>query len=329
MLDQYQVIAILLAFISVLIGLILYQLSKIFNLVGLKRYSELLIWEAFVTILLAMFLFIIIDKLNNFLYDISIALYKTIGKDVSGVDPKTPMAIAKQTLSTLISDCYFNYYGSLLMLKAVLESMGTALSEIKAENTQLPTSQAIYSIIWIRDLLKFTYFLIWTGMVMFKILVFFSAYYPFLIMLGIILRAFEPTKSLGAYLISLGIGLYIVLPMGYNIGLVMNYNEIVCKISNNMKSNEELANSYYNIFDIGENARSMVGLTTFLAVHLNLISILLLSPNDLIRIIYSILAISLIAPLIAFIIALSFVNISTTALGGRISEVGRGLFKLV
>ncbi len=327
--EQYQIVAISIAMISVILAVLLYQISKIFNLPGLKRYSEMFIWEAFLTILLALFLFLILDKVNSFLFDVSVSMFKTINLDVSNVQHKSPMALAREVLRTLISDCYLNMYGSYLMARAILESMGSSLSEVGAENTKLPTSTAVYSIIWMKDLLKLFHFLIWTGMVMLKIMYFFSAYYPVLIMLGIILRAFEPTKSMGAYLISLGIGLFVVFPFGYNLGLVINYNEMLCNMPREIRNNTEIATGFYSMFEIGENAKSFVGVVTMLKTLTDFTIGLLVAPHKVVELIYAVTAVTLITPLIAFIIALSFINISTTALGGRISEIGRGLFKLI
>ncbi|MEM0470812.1 MAG: hypothetical protein QXL02_00825 [Candidatus Anstonellales archaeon] len=326
--DEYQVVAITFALIGVIIGIILYQLSKIFNLGGLKRYSEMFIWEAGVTVLLALFLFVMIDRLNNFLFDISQEMFKTIGKDISGVNPKTPMAAARVVLNELINSCYLRTYGALLMVQALFESVGMSIASVGAENTNLPTASLAFGTIYISDLLKIMFFLVWSSMAMFKLMVFFSAYYPFLIMLGIILRAFEPTKSLGAYLISLGIGLYVVLPMSYNIGIVLNYNDLLCSLPKRIQSDDTLGMGYANAFDIGENSRSFVAVSSVISMFVS-IFLLITNPSTLVSFIYSIMALSFIAPLIAFIFALSFVNISTTALGGRISEVGRGLFRLV
>lgn len=329
MFDQYQIVAIAIAMISVILSILLYQISKIFNLPGLKRYSEMMVWEALLTILLALFLFIILDKINSFLYDLSVSMFKTINIDVSNVQPKAPVTAAREVLRILISDCYLNMYGSYLMARAILESIGKAISEIGAENTKLPTSQAIYSVIWMKDLIKLFHFMIWTGMVMLKMMVFFSAYYPVLIMLGIILRAFEPTKSMGAYLISLGIGLYVVFPTGYNLGLVINYNKVLCTLPEQIKNSTEVTTGFYNLFEIGENAKSFVGVTTMIKTLTDFTLGLIVAPHKVVELIYAVTAVTLITPLIAFIVTLSFVNISTTALGGRISEIGRGLFKLI
>lgn len=326
--QEYQVIAIGVAFLGVLIGIILYQISKIFNLAGLKRISEIFIWEAGVTILLALFLFVIIDRMNSFLFDISKMMYSSIGKDISGVTPNTPMAAAKAVLKELINSCYLSTYGVLVLNRALLESLGSSISDVGAENTKTPTATVAYPLIYISDLIRIMFFLLWTSMAMFKLMLFFSAYYPFLIMLGIILRAFEPTKSMGAYLISLGIGLYIVLPTAYTVGLVLNYNDFLCRLPDSIKGDQTLQMGVANAFDIGENAKSFVGFSATVTMMASGI-IILLNPSLMISFIYSVMTLSFVTPLIAFIVALSFVNISTTALGGKISEVGRGLFRLV
>ncbi|MCS7122401.1 MAG: hypothetical protein NZ908_00365 [Candidatus Micrarchaeota archaeon] len=326
--DQYQVIAIGIAFLGVIIGIILYQISKIFNLGGLKRISEIFIWEAGVTILLALFIFLIVDRMNSFLFDVSEMMYKSIGRDISQITPKTPMAAAKAVLKELINSCYLSTYGILVLNRIVLESLGSSISDLGAEVGRLPTATVAYALIYISDLLRIMFFLLWTSIAMLKIFLFFSAYYPFLIMLGIILRAFEPTKSMGAYLISLGIGLYIVLPTAYTVGLVLNYNDLLCKLPESFRGDQTLQMGVANAIDIGENAKSFMGFSSML-VMLSSGFIILLNPNLMVSLIYSVMSLALITPLIAFIIALSFVNISTTALGGRISEVGRGLFRLV
>ncbi len=177
-------------------------------------------------------------------------------------------------------------------------------------------------------------------MYMFYLLVhmlnFIKYYAGFFFSIGVVLRAFPPTRGAGAYLMAMAFGLYFVFPLSYiliaSLGLPHAQSNIVA-FNASAAGGPGYACSLPEVPDIthlacgAEDAgRVMEFRDQILANREELGNMLTLRIGDFERnLIHSLC----IFPMIAFVVLLTFVLNTTNLFGGNIPEIGRGLVKLI
>lgn len=141
-----------------------------------------------------------------------------------------------------------------------------------------------------------------------------------LIPAGIVLRAFPPTRGLGALFISFSLAFYIIFPLSY---LLLATPEIVESIK--VRSPKI---PLINVPGIGA-----LGYLIYTQIYMVEITLKTLKDlafgGELFAMISSILSEICLNPFVAFALALTFTNIASTVFGARIAEIGRGLFRLM
>ncbi len=340
--NDLESLALLGASISIFAGALLYLFSKLLNIPQLRNYAIMYILEAFLTVVLAFGLFILLGEFEKFATIISAKFYQSAGIAVAPNVSLTEMAIG--FLSQRAANCYLLTYGQMMVLyglgQSVIGKMHVGGMLAYGPSTHFVTSSIEFLLDFLFYALLMSYFLI-------KFIAFFSAYGPFLIALGIVIRAFEPAKSLGAYLIAVGIGFGYIFPLSLNIGEAIFYNDAWCRqlvnITNDPVYQANLKTMMGNTFEVDPQVNKdtsslwlwfkkmqtgFINLMSF-GYYIMVTMASIIDPENLTTLIYNITATTFFGPLVAFVITLSFVNIFTTALGGRISEIGRGFLKLV
>jgi hypothetical protein len=155
---------------------------------------------------------------------------------------------------------------------------------------------------------------IWT-----KLLIIGGIIGPLLIAIGFPLRAFPPTRGGGAYLIAMGFALYFVMPTAYMMGVSIfftGFGSCNPMISNNLFQNINAGNDPNALYLLISSLMHIFSHLTQFLTNLNNFAIDLVKNFCLI-------------PIFALAITLTFVNIGSTFLGARLSEIGRGLVKLI
>ncbi len=141
-----------------------------------------------------------------------------------------------------------------------------------------------------------------------------AAAIPLFLPLGILLRAFPPTRGVGAYILSFSLGFYLVFPFAYiiamsltplNVCTMPDTEEFGCVtvspgLANYMvleaeNSEQEMTDAYVNLW------RDLGGLTANLCC----------------------------LPFITMMMTLSFILATTNLFGANLPEVGRGFIKLI
>jgi hypothetical protein len=165
---------------------------------------------------------------------------------------------------------------------------------------------------------------------------FIKYYAGFFFSMGVVLRAFPPTRGAGAYLMAMAFGLYFVFPLSYiliaSLGLPHAQSNIVA-FNATAAGGPGYACSLPDVPDISSMAcgaddagRVLEFRDLILANREELGTMMTLRIGDFERnLIHSLC----IFPMIAFVILLTFVLNTTNLFGGNIPEIGRGLVKLI
>lgn len=168
------------------------------------------------------------------------------------------------------------------------------------------------------NVLNTIYFMELTYRVQIYVLRFMDAYaLSALIPIGIILRAFPPTRGAGAYVLAFSIGLYLVYPFAYFAAVFSSPFPNLCATpqiphppigeQNFQASKPHELQIWYNAFerDITPFFSKLSDFTTALATNLCCF------------------------PLIALTITMTFIQGTSGLFGANVPEVGRGLLKLI
>jgi hypothetical protein len=161
-------------------------------------------------------------------------------------------------------------------------------------------------------------------------------YAGFFFSLGVMLRAFPPTRGAGAYLMAMSFGLYFVFPLSYiliaTLGMphaqsnIVTFNATVSGGPGYACSLPEVPDASSMSCGADDAGRVGEARDLILANREELATMFTLRIGDFERnLIHSLC----IFPLIAFIILLTFVLNTTNLFGGNIPEIGRGLVKLI
>ncbi|MBU0586825.1 hypothetical protein KJ780_04890 [Candidatus Micrarchaeota archaeon] len=140
---------------------------------------------------------------------------------------------------------------------------------------------------------------------------------PIFLPAGIILRAFPPTRGAGAYILALTIGLYFVFPFAYITAVLSSPYPQICGTSHMPPMPDQ-----YGITEVG----FFTGLKMWYRAFEDIISGLWSDSGGTINAMLTNLCF---VPFLALAITLTFVQGATGLFGANISEIGRGLVKLI
>ncbi len=172
--------------------------------------------------------------------------------------------------------------------------------------------------------------------IMVHVLNFVKYYAGFFFSIGVAMRAFPPTRGMGAYLMAISFGLYFVFPLSYiliaTLGLPHTQSELITFNASTsggpgyacaLPDPPDLSLYQCGAADVGRvwEMRDQI-----LANREQLGTMLTLNLPDLERNLVHSLCIF---PMIAFVVLLTFVLNTTNLFGGNIPEIGRGLVKLI
>jgi hypothetical protein len=341
---SWQAITIVFSILGIVFAALIYQLSKIFGISEAEKFVKGELLEAGLNIVLALALLAIIIPYLNYVsvfYAKMVFDYKNIGFDdefKNRIDQCTsPFSCSGITVSELvikmlysknIRGCLERYTQSMMFLYSLSADYAYGIQGSNVEPTGAPTDawntmfQNLY-----QQALNAYILLIFSV----KALAFMNSFGPALIALGIPLRAFAPTRSAGAFLISMGLGFMLVFPISYifMIGNFYQEGEQLCKVSGEIDSISGLD----NVNKWARGGAEISFIPNFLMSAANFLHVIAYAVGG-----YTGLFIAgitrtyttmCIIPLTAFAITMTFINVNTSILGGRISEIGRGLFRLI
>lgn len=339
--------AFILSFLGVIVSLIFYLLYKIFQEPVLLQVSKEEMNYAITTVLLVVIVGLLVGT-NFYTGPLASALYK----DLSGVFPYTPPAILnkytpvdltislinttrnKYISSRLITTMYFVGWPAYVLGSF---SEGLFMTEVQSGAGWRPISEMLSNIY------KMTAFYTWIFYIILQILYFIKYFWGVIFTLGIVLRAFQPTRGAGAYLIALALGLYFIFPLSYLMG---EYTALVF-----IKHSVE--NSFtYQINSNNANTISIQGSLPNPSVTSGMAPSISTSPDWMVGIkniasssswtekignylkfyenigviLYSTMCI---LPMVALVITITFVLSTTSIFGGNIPEISRGIIRFL
>jgi len=340
--QDWDVYAFILSFLGVIISLIFYLLYKIFQEPILLQVSKEEMNYAITTVLLVVIVIGLVGTswLTTSMENMTQAMYKDFNLNVKttnsgqNVQPKldSPADLTINMIET-IKDKYLNskiinliYWTGWPAYVLSTFSEDLYMTEVQSGGGWRPVAEMLSNIY------KMTAFYTWVFYIIIQILNFIKYFWGVIFTLGIVLRAFQPTRGAGAYLIALALGLYFIFPLSYLIGEYTALTFVGYYI-NEPGANPQSAIPSTTIFTGTQPAMSVS--PSWMYTVKNRAS----SPGyikklfnyfDFYRhigpLLYSTLCI---LPMVALVITLTFVLSTTSLFGGNIPEVGRGLIRLI
>ncbi len=339
MMEDWEGYAILLSMMEIAVAVLLYYFSKLLQFGKYEVFAKEFLIESVLTLFLVIGIFLIIEIGNEFGKELNQRISSSF-KNANEIFKEHPVRGKEDVswyavlLTMYVSNsCLRPFYEMTFFLTQI-----SALSKgvvLVSDSFRSLGSNADLLFVISQNFFNTFMFIYLMYFVSIKLLLFFKYIFPVFIMIGVPLRAFEPTRSAGAYLIAVGLGFYFVYPAIYLLLMAQGYNNNACSIPDAIYP---VIKSWNNspIGRIGFAMMSIVSGVVFGAVASSgwvvsfLNSVLgteMLGTLEM-SMIHTVVNICFV-PIIAFSLAMTFVNIGTTTLGGRIAEVGRGLFKFL
>ena len=325
LIQDWQMLSMLLAFLSVLIAIIVYMVAKVFQHTKLEQTAKSEIIFAASTVVLVLFVVITLPLVENILVNFICQFYQPV-VDSSLPQPLNLCSGNNLTLADLMlmflantKACISNFLAVLYTVDIFVEAMQSVSMEVFMSElaTGFFYNFFVERITTITNIFSFyltMYYLIYHILIFLKYLglLFFT--------LGVVLRAFPLTRGAGAFIMALSIGLYFIFPFSYvAMTLVFSsYGSQSCEVHaiHDLPESTCGSTSAGKLFEYKLTFESSLSWLTDLIQKLETYSKL-----GTINLCFM--------PIIALTITLSFVLSTSTLFGATIPEVGRGLVKLI
>jgi hypothetical protein len=344
---SWQTVTIILSIIGVIGAAILYQVSKFFQLAEAEKMVKGELLEAALNVALAVLLFVPILAFGNYfgvLYAQSVMEYHQMSfgdqafqseidscaHNIIGCSVSPSQIVAEILYSENVRGCMEKYMQSMIMFY----SMFSGLYGIHGANldiTGAPTDAFVttFQNLYLQSLNAYI-LLVFTV----KVLAFMNAFGPVLIAVGIGLRAFAPTRTSGAFLIAMGIGAMLVFPIAYMMMLGNFYHDSdqLCKVSGELNDVAGIGSAEDSFGIALDNPVALPFNFIYTSARVAVFTVKYILggvSGYFIDAISSTMITMCLTPFAAFAIMMTFIQITTSVLGGRLSEIGRGIFRLV
>ncbi len=169
------------------------------------------------------------------------------------------------------------------------------------------------------NIMNYTVFTAFLFTVFNNILQFVSAFaLPLFFPIGILLRAFPPTRGAGAYVLAFIVGFYFVFPIAYMLAINLSLNPSYCGVPKELPSMPNMCNTA----NPGQAEKVLMWAKSQQKEAQSFFDGL---RDALAGAIVNLLCM----PFIAMVITMSFILASTNLFGANLPEVGRGFVKLI
>jgi hypothetical protein len=330
----WEALALTAAFIGVIGALLLYMLSRIFNLPQLEQQAKTELIFAASTVLMVASVVLLIDEGEPAIVDIAKKMYAaTFGLELTDEDMlQLPESYTLIDITKLYMDPVVNCGKAMLKglygISIPVEAMASVYMEIfmseHASGFGLKfISERIKNMTELITFYVFAYYLIT------HILNFIKHYWSLFFTIGVVCRAFPLTRGAGAYLMAISLGLYFVFPFAYILsGSVISMfvksdyydaQNRVCLVPAVVEGTTlcQVGADFTTVLDAKRELDARADeLVTFWEVA---------TPS----ILRHLTAVICVLPFVTMIITLSFILSSTNLFGGMVPEIGRGLIKLI
>lgn len=334
---DWQIIALIAAFISVMVAALLLMFSRIFDFKMLEQAAKSEIVFAASTVLVVLLLIGLVQYGTDVGKNISAKMYERSYKDsplrYMSTDASGNEIESRLDSSIFSSSEYTLVEIAILYMRSVMycmEDVSAWVFRVSMAAHQIsPSTQDVFmhypisawswgGIAQIADnFLNTVYFMELVYRIQIYVLRFLDIFsVSYLLPIGILLRAFPPTRGAGAYAIALTLGLYLVFPLSYLAAVFSSPYPNLCTtpeiplpiLSQTTKGGlmGELM-MWYRAFE-----KNILGFFGDISNYTNALMVNLCF-----------------LPFLAFTITITFVQASSGLFGASIPEVGRGLFKLI
>lgn len=341
----WEEFAVLAALVSVFASTLLLMFSRAFQFAQWQQLAKLEIIYAASTVFLVVVITALLSFGQNPLVAMASQMYAaSYGISVPGIlvndagQQATLIDIAKLYMQPPV-ECSKTIINQLYRISIFAEPIASVYMEIFMSEH---ASGFGFKVLTerINNAVQFLQFYVFAYYVMVHILNFINHYALFFLGVGVVLRAFPPTRGAGAYIIGLSLGFYIIFPMVYILSssVVMPYiksgtisggstpqyeagrgfsSNIVCTVPAIGDFNYAGFTSVGKIFEI----------KSWFDVHKGTIrSFFDANLTSFFR--HIVIALCFL-PLVSMVLVLTFVLSTTNLFGGNIPEIGRGLVKLL
>lgn len=341
--QDWQVISIGAAALSVLIAAALIMLSRLFSLKNLEQIAKTELVYAASTVLIVAMVVVIISLAEPRLGGADNSLARCLYLSSFGLACNFPVTFTNQV--TLIdwmnlymatpTSCIQQFMNFLYALAIPVDAMASVYMEIF-----MSEHASGFGVKWISERIvnatqSFTFYMYMSFLIQ-HTFEFIKYYAGFFFSIGVALRAFPPSRGAGAYLMAISFGLYFIFPLSYitiaTLSLPSAQSNIIT-FNATTSGSPAYACSLPTPPDVSQYAcggadvgRVMELSATIRANSNSLVDFLTLRIDDFQR---HLLSAVCIFPMISFIILFTFVLNTTNLFGGNIPEIGRGLVKLI
>ena len=338
----WEGIAIVASVLSVIVAAIVFMLSKVFDLRNLEQAAKSELVYAISTVFIVMLLVGIVTGGEKVLISISTRLYEFS----VGLAPGQITFPADYRLTDVM----------ILYMDPAASCARTLMRTLYVLSIPIEAGQSVYMEIFmsehaggfgfkilaerIKNTTELTQFYMFVYYLLIHISKFIGAYGLFILSMGVILRAFPPTRGAGGYVMALAIGLYFVFPFMYIVSSAISLpvikpgfvdNPSLTSASFASARHVEYVCNLPSLTDVGycgfSNPSKAFEVTSWIKSCRDEIDTVnnLFSPAIMKQLSVSICFL----PMICMVIVFSFVLSTTTLFGGNIPEIGRGLIKLI
>jgi hypothetical protein len=344
----WEAIAIAASAFSVFGAAILIMLSRLFELRNLEQIAKaefVFAASSILIVLMSISIFDVIEpaltnSLAKELYLFSVnAPPGALPPDLpgTGMPPQTMLDYVKLYMASPML-CVKDFMFILYLISIPVEAMASLFMEIF-----MSEHASGFGFKWISERITNTTQLLTFYTYIYYLLVhmidFIEYYAGFFFSVGVILRAFPPTRGAGGYVMALTIGLYFIFPLTYIISSAVAMPHAQ---SNMMQVTDHGSSDFDGFYTCAlpqvpgslrfsgcgmESASSVMRIRSILDVNYSLITDLLtVHITEITRHLISAICIF---PMIAFVVLLTFVLNTSNLFGGNIPEIGRGLVRLI
>ena len=323
--EGWEWFAMAAALLSVLVATMLLMLSRAFNLKMLEQTAKAEMAYAASTAMIVLMLIVLISVVEPILVKATLGVYVDVyqlqGRLVYN-DDMTLINITKMHMAPVIG-CVDGILDTMYKMSIVLEPLTSAFMEIYMSEHASGFGFKIMTE-RINNTTQILFFYVYAYFILVHILNFIQYYGLAFLTIGIVLRAFPPTRGAGAYIIAMSLGLYFVFPLSYVI-----LNTLVSSYSGdatNLDCNYPLAAGDIQVCGF-EDANKIQDLKSW--VEMNRDDLTSFFDYFSYRILRDLATRICFIPFVCLVIVLTFILNTSSLFGGNIPEIGRGIVKLI
>jgi len=323
--EGWEWFAMAAALLSVLVATMLLMLSRAFNLKMLEQTAKAEMAYAASTAMIVLMLIVLINVVEPILVKATLGVYVDVYHLEGRLDYRGDMTlinITKMHMAPVVG-CVDDILGTLYSMSIVLEPLTSMFMEIYMSEHASGFGFKIMTE-RINNTTQILFFYVYAYFILVHILNFIQYYGLAFLTIGIVLRAFPPTRGAGAYIIAMSLGLYFVFPLSYVVlnTLVSSYSGDATKLD----CDYPLATGDVQVCGF-EDANKIQDLKSW--VEMNKDDLTSFFDYFSYKILRELATRICFIPFVCLVIVLTFILNTSSLFGGYIPEIGRGIVKLI